>query len=63
MDFLEKICYTRKNNIGINNIFWGRVKNPGGYYYQSFVQKRVGTKYKTIHIWPYPQNLAIPCYY
>ena len=38
MDFLEKICYTRKNNIGINNIFWGRGKNPEGYYYQSFVQ-------------------------
>jgi hypothetical protein len=45
MDFLEKICYTRKNNIGINNIFWGRGKNPGGYYYQSFAQKGVGTKY------------------
>ena len=25
---------------------------------QSFVQKEVGTKYKTIHIWSYPQNLA-----
>ena len=35
----------------------------GGYYYQSFVQKRVGAKYKTIHIWSYPQNLASPCYY
>ena len=30
---------------------------------QSFAQKGVGTKYKTIHIWSYPQNLAIPCYY
>lgn len=29
----------------------------------NFVQKRAGTKYKTIHIWSYPQNLAIPCYY
>ena len=38
MDFLEKTCYTRKNNIGINNIFLGRGKNPGGYYYLSFVQ-------------------------
>ena len=25
---------------------------------QSFAQKGVGTKYKTIHIWSYPQNLA-----
>ena len=30
---------------------------------QSFVQKEIGVKYKTIHIWSYPQNLAIPCYY
>ena len=30
---------------------------------QSFVQKGVGTKYKTIHICSYPQNLAISCYY
>ena len=30
---------------------------------QSFVQEEVGTKYKTIHIWSYPQNLASPCYY
>lgn len=28
-----------------------------------FHAKGVGTKYKTIHIWSYPQNLAIPCYY
>ena len=30
---------------------------------QSFAQKGIGTKYKTIHIWSYPQNLASPCYY
>lgn len=48
MDFLEKICYTRKNNIGINNIFWGRVKNPGGYYYQSFANNEAGVGNTTI---------------
>lgn len=30
---------------------------------QSFVQKEIGAKYKTIHIWSYPQNLVNPCYY
>lgn len=45
MDFLEKICYTRKNKIGNKNIFWGRCNNTRGYYYQSFVQKGIGVKY------------------
>ena len=61
-----ELLYIFYNKNKYLSILHGKIIN---YFYlkvsrhQSFVQKGIGVKYKTIHIWSYPQNLAIPCYY
>ena len=56
--FILLICFIH-NNLRKNTIIIKKYEPKFGLYYKSFVQKGVGTKYKTIHIWSYPQKLAI----